>query len=86
MVHVQTRIWQGLEVLQYFTTHQWSFENKKFLEIRDSMQKIDKERFSIDFYAMEDAEYIKYCILGARLYCMKDPLETLPRARRTLKM
>lgn len=86
MVHVQNRIWQGLEVLQYFTTHKWTFKNEKFLAVRDGMHKDDKERFLIDFYAMEDAEYLKYVILGARLYCIKDPLETLPRAKRTLKM
>lgn len=86
MVHIQKRISDGLEVLQYFTTRDWIFHNDQLMKLWEDMDPRDKKIFSIDFFAVEEAEYIKNIILGARVYCMKEKLETLPRARFHLKM
>ncbi|KAH0534419.1 putative fatty acyl-CoA reductase CG5065 isoform X1 [Cotesia glomerata] len=86
MVHIQKRISDGLEVLQYFTTREWSFRNEQLIKLWQEMHPLDKKLFSIDFFAVEEAEYIKNIILGARVYCMKEKLETLPRARFHLKI
>ncbi|XP_034933679.1 putative fatty acyl-CoA reductase CG5065 [Chelonus insularis] len=81
MVHVQKRITDGLEVLQYFTTRDWIFHNTNLLNLWEEMNLQDKKIFPIDFLAVDESEYIKYIILGARQYCMKEKLESLPRAR-----
>ncbi|XP_008560558.1 putative fatty acyl-CoA reductase CG5065 [Microplitis demolitor] len=86
MVHIQKRISDGLEVLQYFTTRDWIFHNDQLMKLWEDMDPRDKKIFSIDFFAVEEAEYIKNIILGARVYCMKEKLETLPRARFHLKI
>ncbi|CAD6208193.1 GSCOCG00010446001-RA-CDS [Cotesia congregata] len=86
MVHIQKRISDGLEVLQYFTTREWCFRNEQLIKLWQQMHPLDKKLFSIDFFAVEEAEYIKNIILGARVYCMKEKLETLPRARFHLKI
>lgn len=86
MLRVQQKIEVGLEVLQYFTTHKWCFKNEKFLRIRDSMCPEDKKEFNMDFKVVEDLPYLRHCILGARQYLLKEPLENLPKARRTIKM
>lgn len=86
MVHVQTKIATGLEVLQYFTTRQWIFRNDKFISLRKELKGSDEETFAFPFEKLDDLPYITDCVLGARHYVMKEDPATLPRARRTLKM
>ncbi|XP_076230862.1 putative fatty acyl-CoA reductase CG5065 [Calliopsis andreniformis] len=82
MVRIQKRISDGLEVLQYFTTREWIFHNTNLLIMWGEMSPEDKQVFSLDFLRIDDMEYMKRCILGARQYCMKENLSTLPKARR----
>ncbi|KAK1116985.1 hypothetical protein K0M31_017034 [Melipona bicolor] len=82
MVRLQNRISVGLEVLQYFTTREWVFHNTNLLIMWGEMSPKDKKIFPIDFLSIDDTAYIKTCILGARQYCMKENLSTLPKARR----
>ncbi|XP_051155914.1 putative fatty acyl-CoA reductase CG5065 isoform X2 [Leptopilina boulardi] len=81
MVRVQKRISDGLEVLQYFTTREWVFHNTNLLILWGDMSPKDKEIFPIDFLTIDEMEYIKHVVLGARQYCMKENLSSLPRAR-----
>lgn len=82
MVRIQKRISDGLSVLQYFTTREWIFHNTNLLIMSGEMSPRDKEIFPVNFFALQVDEYIKICILGARQYCMKEDLSTLPKARR----
>lgn len=40
----------------------------------------------MDTDGIPDIEYLKRSILGGRQYCLKEPLTTLPKARRQLKV
>ena len=82
MVRLQKKISNGLEVLQYFTTREWIFHNTHLLNLWGEMNQTDKLIFSIDFLNVNEMEYIKNIILGARQYCMKENLSTLRTARR----
>lgn len=42
--------------------------------------------FNMDTSGIDDVEYLKRSILGGRQYCLKEPLTTLPKARRQLKL
>jgi len=86
MVRVQTKIAVGLEVLQYFTTRQWSFKNDKLLALRADLKGPDKETFAMPFEEVETVQYMTDSVLGARHYLMKEDPATIPRARRTLNM
>jgi len=86
MVRLQRRISNGLKVLQYFTTKEWVFYNDKLIELDNKLASIDKEIFRIMIYDIDVNEYMKNIILGARRYCMKEDLTTLPKARRHQRM
>lgn len=86
MVRIQRRITDGLDVLQYFTTREWVFHNTNLLILWGEMSPKDKELFPIDFLHVDIIKYMTNVVLGARQYCMKEKLETLPKARRHLKM
>lgn len=81
MVRLQWRILQGLDLLQFFTTRQWNFVCTNFYELWDNMSAEDRRRFSIDFKSIDIPTYLKICLLGARQYCMKEDLSSLPRCR-----
>uniref|UniRef100_A0A8D8T7M0 Fatty acyl-CoA reductase n=1 Tax=Cacopsylla melanoneura TaxID=428564 RepID=A0A8D8T7M0_9HEMI len=86
MIRVQTKISQGLELLQYFTMREWLFKNTKLVNLRESLSPYDKKTFSLEFEKVDQIPYMRNCILGARHYCMKEDPKTLPRSRRILKI
>lgn len=86
MVKIQKRISDGLEVLQYFTTREWIFYNDTFVKMHNELAPVDKEIFPNIDYDIDVTEYLKNIILGARQYCMKEDLSTLPKARRHQKI
>lgn len=86
MVRIQKRISDGLEVLQYFTTREWVFHNTNMLIMWGDMCPKDKEIFILDLMNIDVISYFRDIILGARQYCMKEDLSTLPRARMHQRM
>ncbi|KYN29624.1 PREDICTED: putative fatty acyl-CoA reductase CG5065 [Trachymyrmex cornetzi] len=86
MVRIQKRISDGLDVLQYFTTREWVFYNDGLINLFKDLSTEDKDLFKIIIYDIDIDEYLKDIILGARQYCMKEDLSTLPKARRHQKI
>lgn len=87
MVYVQKRIAIGLEVLQFFTMRQWNFKSESFNGLIKKQTPDEYDMFLFDSqYVGDDWEYLKNSMLGARQYCVKEPLSTLPRARVIHKM
>lgn len=86
MVRVQKRIAVGMEVLQYFTMRGWNFKivNTKalILELNES----DLKKFYIQNIHIDIEKYMIQVLLGARQYCMREPLTNLDRARYHLKL
>lgn len=85
LVGIQKRISQGLEVLQYYTTKNWTFRNEKFLRMKENMSAKDQEMF---YFSVEDIDWNSYLgnyILGARHFLLKEKPETLPKARVLLR-
>ncbi|XP_055704509.1 putative fatty acyl-CoA reductase CG5065 isoform X2 [Phlebotomus papatasi] len=86
MVRIQTRISDGLEVLQFFTTRQWDFRSENFKGLFGKLNSVDEKIFTMDTVSIDNVEYLKKVILGGRQYCLKEPLTTLPKARMQLKV
>lgn len=87
MVYIQKRISVGMDVLQFFTMREWKFKSDKFEGLIEHQSPEEKVAFDFDSSAPSDEyEYIKNSVIGARVYCTRDPLSTLPKARLQLKM
>lgn len=86
MIRVQKKIYIGLGVLQFFTTRRWNFRSDNFKAIYQKFSEEEKGIFNMNTEEVEIIEYLKYCILGGRQFCLKEPLSTLPKARLQLKM
>ncbi|KAG5682565.1 hypothetical protein PVAND_011910 [Polypedilum vanderplanki] len=80
---------QGLEVLQFFTLRNWNFKSDKFKAINKQLSPEEYKMFFIDTESVPDSfenEFIRNCFLGGRLYVLKEPLETIPKARIQIRM
>ncbi|XP_069683847.1 putative fatty acyl-CoA reductase CG5065 isoform X2 [Periplaneta americana] len=84
MVRVQKRIMVGLDVLQYFTTRPWYFKNDRFLSFEKNLSPEDRELFYVTNTDYDVDKYLLHAVLGVRQYCVKEPLSSLPKARRLL--
>lgn len=85
MIRLQRKISFGLELLKFFTTRQWIFPNENFGSMTYQMNDTDRETFFQDCKNVDQDLYLKNIILGARQYCMKEDLSTLPAARRHVR-
>lgn len=86
MVRVQKRIAVGMEVLQYFTMRGWNFKIEKAKALINNLNEEDTRKFFIHNTEIEIEKYMIQVMLGARQYCMKEPLANLDRARFHLKL
>ncbi|XP_058823561.1 putative fatty acyl-CoA reductase CG5065 [Topomyia yanbarensis] len=85
MVKVQKKITQGLEILQYYTTKVWVFKNDNMLAMYSRLSEQDREKFYFDMSHVHWPTYFLNYILGVRQFVLKEPPETLPKARRLLR-
>ncbi|XP_050529689.1 putative fatty acyl-CoA reductase CG5065 [Daktulosphaira vitifoliae] len=86
MVRVQKRIAVGMEVLQYFTMRNWKFKIDNVKNLIHHLNDRDKKIFFIHNIDVEIEGYLIKVLLGARQYCMKEPLSNLDRARFHMKI
>ncbi|XP_055374528.1 uncharacterized protein LOC129607522 [Condylostylus longicornis] len=86
MVRVQTKIADGLDVLQFFTTREWNFKSTCYEQVSKNLTEADREIFNQDAYKVEEESYMRAGILGGRQYILKEPLSSLPKARIQLKI
>lgn len=86
MVRVQKRIAVGMEVLQYFTMRGWNFKIENSKALIDDLSESDKNTFFIQNVNIDVEKYMIQVLLGARQYCMKEPLTNMDRARYHLKL
>uniref|UniRef100_A0AAR5PRJ8 Fatty acyl-CoA reductase n=2 Tax=Dendroctonus ponderosae TaxID=77166 RepID=A0AAR5PRJ8_DENPD len=67
------------EVLAYFTNRDWKFRNDNVQALWKRMKKHDQELFDFDIQKLNwDAYFFTYT-RGARVYLLKDPLDTIPQ-------
>lgn len=72
--------------MEYFTSKDWRFQNSNILFLSENLDDQDKKLFHVSLSNFDIEEYLKDMILGARKFCVKDPIETLPRAKKRLAM
>ncbi|KDR11035.1 Putative fatty acyl-CoA reductase [Zootermopsis nevadensis] len=86
LLRVHRRINKGFEVFEYYANKQWDFKNENVIELRKRLNEKEKTIFKIDCIGVDINAYIVHCIHAARLYILNEPPETLPAARRHMKV
>ncbi|KAL0851956.1 hypothetical protein ABMA28_000237 [Loxostege sticticalis] len=78
MVKIQERISNGLEVLQYFTMRPWSFPCNNYDNIQKMLNEEEKVIFNTDITDADRNEYMRKCVNGGRMYCLKEDPAKVP--------
>jgi alcohol-forming fatty acyl-CoA reductase len=82
MLKVYKKIQRFSDVIAYFSTQQWNFNNKNMQALWSRMDPKDQEIFHFSMKDMDWENYFETHILGLRKYLAKDDPSTLPAARR----
>ncbi|EDS25727.1 conserved hypothetical protein [Culex quinquefasciatus] len=86
LCRVHRRIAKGFEVLEYYANNQWDFDNAAILYLRTKMNAEEKVKFKIDAAGVVINEYFENCIWGARRFILNETDDTLPAAKRHMKV
>lgn len=86
MCRVQRRIQKGFEVFEYYANNQWDFDNANIREVREMLNPKEQKLYVLDGDDMDIDAYFEDCIRAARIYILKEYPETLPAARRHMKV
>ncbi|CAO1442158.1 unnamed protein product [Diamesa hyperborea] len=81
MVNIQKKIYTATEALDFFVHHIWHFQTSNFNSIRSKMSSFDNELFNTDTKSIDHGKMLENVTIGARQFCLKEPLESLPQAR-----
>jgi alcohol-forming fatty acyl-CoA reductase len=84
MMNIQKRLQGGLDLLQYYTTKEWNFTNKKIVDICSKLKPDERECFNTDVQSIKWEPYVRDMLLGTRKFILKDDISSMPKARRHL--
>lgn len=80
MVKTYNKIEKLLDVISYFATRQWVFRNNNTQELWKMLNDEDKKLFEFDINLLDWEMFFYTYFRGARVYLVKDPLNTAPEA------
>lgn len=86
LLRVQRRINKGFEVFEYYTNKQWIFRNEQVNVLRKMMNERERKVFKIDGNDLDIYQYLVDAVKAARLYILNETPETLPAAKRHIKV
>lgn len=69
-------------IIQYFTVRNWEFSNTSTKQLLQELDKEDTEMFYFDMIKLDWEDYFENYVKGIRTYLLKEPLKTLPEARK----
>lgn len=69
-----------MNVIEYFSMRQWSYQMDNLNSLWDRLGKKDQEMFFFDMSQLDWDMFLQHNFRGIRQYLLKDPLETIPEA------
>jgi fatty acyl-CoA reductase len=75
-----------MDVLGYYICNKWDFSNKGVYYLRTILGKAEKEKYSIEIVDLDIKKYFADTMKAMRRYIFNESDETLPRARRVIKV
>ncbi|XP_061728061.1 fatty acyl-CoA reductase 1-like [Cydia pomonella] len=86
LCRVQRRINKGFEVFEYYTNNQWDFQSDIAQTLRKDLNPREREDYKVDAIGLDISRYFEDCILSARRYILKETDDTIPAAKRHMKV
>ncbi|KAI8117470.1 putative fatty acyl-CoA reductase [Lucilia cuprina] len=86
LMRVQDRISKGFEVFEYYANNVWNFDNTEAVKMRKLMNKKERLTYVIEKIDVDLIEYFTNCVLCARRLILKESDESIPAAKRHMKV
>ncbi|XP_037954996.1 putative fatty acyl-CoA reductase CG5065 isoform X2 [Teleopsis dalmanni] len=86
LCHVQKRITKGFEVFEYYANNVWNFDNSVAVNIRKVMNKTERFNYIIEKIDLDLIDYFTHSILCSRRIILKETDDTIPAAKRHMKV
>ncbi|XP_013792949.1 fatty acyl-CoA reductase 1-like, partial [Limulus polyphemus] len=86
LVQLYQRVHRAVHILEYFTTHEWTFQANNMLALMRKLEGTDKKVFDLDMCQIDLHDYMKKYVLGVRRFVLKEDDSTLTEARRKLRL
>lgn len=84
MVATNHKITKFYDLLAYFGTNNWGFKDDNVLDLWQQLSVEDKTIYPFDIAGMDWDQHAQNHILGLRVHVVKDPIESLTKARRRM--
>ncbi|XP_023238987.1 fatty acyl-CoA reductase 1-like [Centruroides sculpturatus] len=85
MMSIYKKVDKAMIVFNHFSTNEWYFQAKNYLQIWDAMSDVDKKLFNFDVRSVIWNLYFENFILGVRKFMLNEDHSTLPKARKTFR-
>ncbi|XP_023955315.2 fatty acyl-CoA reductase 1 [Bicyclus anynana] len=86
LMRVHRRISKGFEVFEYYTNNQWDFKSDIAQTYRNYLNPRERRDYKVDAIGLDISKYFEDCIRAARVFILKEYDDTLPAARRHMKI
>ncbi|XP_067632986.1 putative fatty acyl-CoA reductase CG5065 isoform X2 [Eurosta solidaginis] len=86
LCRVQKRINNGFQVFEYYANNVWDFDTSEAVKLRALMNKKERLTYVIERINVDLIDYFEHCVLCARRLILKESDETIPAARRHMKI
>ncbi|XP_041971165.1 putative fatty acyl-CoA reductase CG5065 [Aricia agestis] len=86
LLRVHRRISKGFDVFEYYTNNQWDFKSDIAQTLREKLNPRERRDYKIDAVGLDIMKYFEDCIRSARIFILKEYDDTLPAARRHMKV
>ncbi|XP_068623501.1 fatty acyl-CoA reductase 1-like [Battus philenor] len=86
LLRVHRRISKGFDVFEYYTNNQWDFKSDAGQRVRKNLNAREKEDYKFDAVGVNISNYFEDCIRAARVYMLKETDDTIPAAKRHMKI
>ncbi|XP_028843571.1 fatty acyl-CoA reductase 1 isoform X2 [Denticeps clupeoides] len=84
MMKTITRLHRAMMVLEYFTSHSWTWKTDNITMLLNQLSTEDKKVFNFDVRQLHWAEYMESYCMGTKKYVLNEELSGLPAARKHL--
>jgi len=84
MIKVQDKLAKSVQCLEYFTTHQWTFQSENVHLLLDSLSANDRQQFQFDVGTIQWEDYVEKYVLGFRQFLFKQNPSSLEASRKRM--
>lgn len=85
LVDQYKKIERFTDILEFFSTREWTFSNKNVLRLWDTLDNADKMLFPFDIKQMRWVDYLDTYHKGIMTFLLKEGIDKLPAAKKRLR-